>query len=223
VALSPLFADYWHSVAAFSCFAVLHSVCAHEPFKKALASITGGFFVDYFWRIIYCGLSYWALYYGISSLHWAQNPQSNIWLFVYPDRLWQMIIFVHLGSIVLLYVAFIQSNYLEFLGIKQAAEGIRCLLTGKRRPVGKLELFGTDRLVVNGVYHWVRHPMLAGGLLFLLTSGPSLNNIVYTAMYSVYMVIGGYYEEKRLLRIFGQEYRHYQQKVGAYIPRFKVI
>ena len=54
-----------------------------------------------------------------------------------------------------------------------------------RRP--PIALFGTDRLVVRGVYGWVRHPMLAAGLLFLLTSGPSRNNLVYTAMYAAYM------------------------------------
>jgi len=219
LALAHLFDDYWRAAVAFTGFAVLHSVCAHEPFKKALAQITGQFFVDYFWRLIYCGLSYWALYYGIASLHWVRNPQSDIWLIAYPDWLWNTIIFAHLGSIALLYTAFIQSNYLEFLGFKQATEGVKILINGKQSQSDSMELFGTHRLVINGVYRWVRHPMLVGGLLFLLTSGPSLNNIVYTVMYSVYMVIGGYYEEKRMIKVFGQEYRTYQQNVGAYIPR----
>jgi protein-S-isoprenylcysteine O-methyltransferase Ste14 len=61
--------------------------------------------------------------------------------------------------------------------------------------------------------------MLVGGLLFLLTSGPSLNNVVYTAMYAAYMVIGGHYEEKRMIRVFGEDYRRYQSQVGAYFPR----
>ena len=83
----------------------------------------------------------------------------------------------------------------------------------------KLKLFGTDRLVVSGVYHWVRHPMLVGGLLFLLTSGPSLNNLVYSVMYTAYMVIGGHFEERRMIKIFGEDYRRYQRRVGAYFPR----
>ena len=64
----------------------------------------------------------------------------------------------------------------------------------------------------------MRHPMLVGGLLFLLTSGPSLNNIVYTAMYTAYMVIGGYYEERRMIKVFGEDYRRYQRRVGAFFP-----
>ena len=82
-------------------------------------------------------------------------------------------------------------------------------------------MFGTHRLVVDGVYGWVRHPMLVAGLLFLLTSGPSLNNIIYTAMYLAYMLIGGYYEERRLIRIFGNDYLRYRRRVGTFTPRLQ--
>ncbi len=63
--------------------------------------------------------------------------------------------------------------------------------------------------------------MLIAGLLFLLTSGPSLNNIIYTAMYLAYMLIGGYYEERRLIRIFGDDYLRYRRRVGAFTPRLR--
>ncbi len=59
---ASLFADYWPSLAAFGTFGVLHSVGAQEPFKDALARWTGRFFVDQIWRLVYCSLSYLALY-----------------------------------------------------------------------------------------------------------------------------------------------------------------
>ena len=65
--------------------------------------------------------------------------------------------------------------------------------------------------------------MLAGGLLFLLTSGPSRNNLVFTVMYAIYMLIGGYYEERRMIRVFGDDYRRYRQRVGAYVPRLRWV
>ena len=214
---STVFGGYGASVAAFAVFGLLHSVGAQEPFKNALARWTSPFFVDHFWRLFYCGLSYWALYYGVASVHWARNVDYDVWLLAYPGWLWQIIIVLHLGSIALLYTAFLQSNYLEFLGLKQAYLGLRRIL-GKAPPTPDIELFGTHRLEVGGVYGWVRHPMMVAGLLFLLTSGPSLNNIVYTAMYTAYMLIGGYYEERRMLRVFGVDYRHYQHRVGAFFP-----
>ena len=191
---------------------------AQEPAKEALARWAGSFFVDYFWRLVYCGLSFWALYYGVASLHWARNVANDTWLIAYPDWLWGGIVVLHLGSVALIYTAFLQSDYLEFLGFKQALRGLRVIFGGDR-TVPTLQLFGTHRLIVSGVYRWVRHPMLLGGLLFLLTSGPSLNNLVYTAMYAAYMAIGGYYEERRMIRVFGEDYRRYQRQVGAFFPR----
>ncbi len=214
---SSVLSGYGASAAAFAVFGLLHSIGAQEPFKNALARWTSLFFVENFWRLVYCGLSYWALYYGVAALHWARNIHNDVWLVAYPDWLWQIIVVLHLGSIVLIYVAFLQSDYLEFLGFKQAYRGLLTIL-GKAPPAPDIELFGTHRLEVRGVYALVRHPMMIGGFLFLVTSGPSLNNIVYTALYTAYMVIGGYYEERRMIKVFGEDYRRYQRRVGAFFP-----
>lgn len=216
--LVSLLGEYWASLAAFGVFGLLHSIGAREPFKNALARWTSPFFIEHFWRLLYCTLSYAALYYGIAALHWARHPENDVWLIVYPDWLWQVMTVLHLGSVALMYVAFLQSDYLEFLGLKQAWKGLFALL-GRATRQPNLELFGTHRLVTNGVYAWVRHPLMVGGLLFLMTSGSSLNNLMYTVMYATYMVIGGYYEERRLLRIFGQDYARYRARVGAFVPR----
>ncbi len=209
--------QYWQSIAAFSAFALLHSLGAREPCKNALARLAGTFFVAHLWRLIYCALSFFALYYGISKLHWLHHPANDVWLFDYPEWLWQIVLVLHLGSVVLAYLAFIQSDYLEFLGFTQAWRGLRILLG--RAPPRPLALFGTQRLDVRGIYGWLRHPMLAAGFWFLATSGPSLNNIVYLLMYTAYMLIGGYYEEKRLVRIFGGQYLAYRREVGALFPK----
>jgi len=212
-----LLAAYWKSLLAFALFGLGHSVCAQEPFKDRLAEYTSPFFVDHFWRIIYNLLSFGGLYYIVSNLHWLNNPDNDRWLLDYPDWLWQGILVAHAGSIVVTYVAFIQSDFLEFLGFRQAWRGLAALL-GRGRNIDP-QLFGTQRLVVNGIYGWLRHPMLSGGLLFLLTSAPTLNNFSYTFMYAAYMFIGGHYEERRLIKIFGTRYRAYQRRVGAYFPR----
>lgn len=213
-----LFRDYAASLVAFAVFAVLHSVGAREPFKRALARVAGAFFVEHFWRLVYCGGSYVALYFGVATLHWARHVENDVWLVAYPGWLWHMMVVLRLGSVVLVYAAFLQSDYLEFLGFKQAWRGLLVWL-GRRDASTGTKLFGTHRLEVRGVYACVRHPMMVGGFLFLLTSGPSLNNLVYTAMYAAYMVLGAYYEERRLVTVFGDEYRHYQARVGAFVPR----
>ena len=216
---AELIASYGSSAAAFAVFALLHSVGAREPCKEALARWFSPFFVEHFWRLAYCVLSFGALYWGVSSLHWTGNPENDVWIVLYPEWLWNAVTVLHLGSIALIYAAFMQNDYLEFLGLKQAWRGLRALVGLPARA--PMRVFGSDRLEVRGVYGWVRHPMLVGGLLFLLTSGPSLNNLIYTAMYAAYMLIGGYYEEKRLVRVFGEEYVSYRRRVGAFVPRLR--
>lgn len=195
-----LFADYWPSVPAFGLFAALHSIGAWEPFKAWRARWTTQGFVEYAWRFLYCVLSYVALYHGIAVLHWGWHPDASVWLVEYPDWLWQTLLVGYLLSIGLMYAAFLQSEYLEFWGLRQLWRGTKLLL-GRAAPGPPRELFGTHRLVVGGVYRWVRHPMLMGGFLFLITSGPSKNNLLFVPMYGAYMLLGAYCEEQRLVRL----------------------
>jgi methanethiol S-methyltransferase len=211
-----LLGDYWQSFVAFGLFGLFHSITAREPFKNALAGWTSPFFVNHFWRVLYCLIAfYW--YDRIQWTVWGLHPRNNDWLIDYPDWGWQAITTIHLGSIVVIYIAFLQSDYLEFLGLKQAWRGVSAAL-GRPEPESPLKQFGTRCLVVDGVYGWVRHPMLIGGFLYYLTSGPTLNILVFTSWYALYMVIGCFYEERRLVRIFGQDYVAYRNRVGAFVP-----
>jgi protein-S-isoprenylcysteine O-methyltransferase Ste14 len=63
--------------------------------------------------------------------------------------------------------------------------------------------------------------MLMAGFVFLASSGPSRNNLVFLLMYTSYMLIGGYYEERRMVRIFGEQYLQYRRDVGAFLPRLR--
>ena len=217
--LLSLIAGYWQSIAAFVLFGALHSLFVQEPFKEALGRWTSPFFVEHFWRFVYCGLSFIALYHGISVLHWGGHPAADVWVIPYPDWFWRILLVLHLLSIVLIYVAFLQSDYLEFWGFKQMWRGGMILL--RIAPPSSLELFGTHRLVISGIYGWVRHPMLSAGLLFLITGGPSQNNLVFLGMYVSYMLVGAYFEERRLVRMFGERYRRYREEVGAFVPKWR--
>jgi len=213
-----LIREYWESLAAFFLFALFHSVAAREPFKTALAKATSPFFVNHFWRLDYCLISFVWYFQVIGTLHWGLHPDCDAWLTSYPYWLWQAITAVHLGSIAVIYAAFLQSDYLEFLGLRQAWRGVAAWL-GRPGPPSSVNQFGLQRLEVSGVYGWVRHPMLAGGLLYLMTCRPTLNTLVFTLMYALYMVVGSYYEERRLIQVFGEEYLIYRNRVGAFVPR----
>lgn len=210
--------DYWISFAVFMLFGLLHSVAAQDAFKRKLADLAGQFFVDHFWRFIYCLLSFAALYYVFAPLHWSANPGANVWMVDYPEWLWRALLLAHYASIAIIYASFLQSDYLEFWGVKQMVMGFRAIAG---RPVSAcgMPLFGTRRLETEGVYRWIRHPMLSGGLLFILTAGPSKNNLVFAVYYIIYMLAGAYFEERRLIRVFGDHYLIYRRSTGAFLPK----
>ena len=139
--------DYWQSLAAFCLFALFHSFGTREPFKNTLARWSSPFFVAHFWRLLYCFISILWYYQFIGMLHWGSHPENNFWLIDYPDGLWQGITAIHLGSIALLYAAFLQSDYLEFMGLKQAWRGLVVWL-GWPEPRSFLKGFGAQCLEV---------------------------------------------------------------------------
>lgn len=78
-----------------------------------------------------------------------------------------------------------------------------------------------SRVLDTGLYSWVRHPMYLGVLLFCLgfviASFSMVSLGVWICFFFLYDNMAAY-EEDDLLRIFGDEYREYQQRVGKWIP-----
>ena len=85
-------------------------------------------------------------------------------------------------------------------------------------------LFGEIRdpptILDTGVYAKVRHPMYLGTLLiymgFILASLSSLS--IWIGIFFLYDKIATY-EEKDLIRMFGDAYLNYQQQVPKWLPR----
>lgn len=105
-------------------------------------------------------------------------------------------------SIVLLFVAVFQTDLLSFVGVRQLFE---------QQTTGKL--------IVHGLYRYVRHPLYTFSLLILWLS-PNMSVIafiVYLAL-TVYVLIGIIFEERKLVREFGQEYEEYRSMTPMLVP-----
>ena len=80
----------------------------------------------------------------------------------------------------------------------------------------------TQKLIVVGLYRYVRNPMYVGVILILLTESWifwSTTLLTYTALCFIIaniLIIG--YEENRLRFKYGDEFRHYCKHVGRWIP-----
>jgi methanethiol S-methyltransferase len=74
----------------------------------------------------------------------------------------------------------------------------------------------------SGILNYVRHPIYSGTILivigfFLFT--PTLATLVSTVCIFVYLPIGIYLEEKKLVQLFGDQYIRYKKEVPSLIPR----
>ena len=104
----------------------------------------------------------------------------------------------------MLLTSFLQTDSLSFVGLRQ--------------------LFETEKsgqLVTRGLYRVVRHPLYTFGLLFIwLTSTVSQNSLTVYIGATLYTLIGAYFEERKLLREFGDSYAEYKKKTPMLIPGF---
>lgn len=105
----------------------------------------------------------------------------------------------------LLLVGVLQTDTLAFVGLRQ--------LIQEERPA---------KFVTNGLYRLVRHPLYTAGLLFLwLSPQVTVNSFTLYVGATVYILIGAYFEERKLAREFGTAYTEYRSKTPMLIPWIK--
>ncbi len=96
----------------------------------------------------------------------------------------------------------------EFLGLRQAG------LAPARRGAG-----GTMGLITSGLYGRVRHPMyfFTLGILWFAPEMTVLRLALYTT-FTIYLCVGSRFEERRMVRWFGDAYLEYRRRVPGLVP-----
>jgi protein-S-isoprenylcysteine O-methyltransferase Ste14 len=114
------------------------------------------------------------------------------------------------------------------LGARLAAAGtmlfFAVVLAGKGHAVISEENLRQGRLVKDGVFARVRHPLYLAALLFYLAlavATVSLASLAVLAATFVFYNIIAAYEEDFLLRKHGREYGEYSRKVRRWVPRLR--
>lgn len=114
---------------------------------------------------------------------------------------------IRLVGLIVLVVAFASYDIGRFVGITQ-------LITGER-----ISSSPNEPLQRNGLNRWVRHPLYTGAFLMLWGGAISIFDI-WTAIWgTTYLVIGTKFEERKLVKIYQDEYLNYQREVPRYFPR----
>jgi protein-S-isoprenylcysteine O-methyltransferase Ste14 len=79
------------------------------------------------------------------------------------------------------------------------------------------------KLVTNGIYRWIRHPLYTVGSSFIVSFGMMADNW-FIAMFGILafilMAIRMPKEEANLIEKFGDEYREYMKRTGRFLPKF---
>lgn len=88
-----------------------------------------------------------------------------------------------------------------------------------------LKVRDNQRLVTNGPYQYVRHPLYVAGIplflsIFLISSNWFLG-LIGVSFQLFIILVRTPIEEKMLLQYFGDEYQYYMNNTGAYFPKFK--
>jgi protein-S-isoprenylcysteine O-methyltransferase Ste14 len=148
-----------------------------------------------------------AVFLLIAMIHWQPMPQV-IWHFEGIGEIAVLALFL-VGVITLLISTFLIDHF-ELFGLKQVWYASR----EKNLP--------DDDFVQPWLYRIVRHPMQLG-MVILLFSTPlmTVGHLVFATAMTVYILIGLFFEERALLRRFGERYALYQRQVPMLVPGLK--
>jgi protein-S-isoprenylcysteine O-methyltransferase Ste14 len=94
------------------------------------------------------------------------------------------------------------------------------------RDAGKESLQPSQETqMYGGIYNYIRHPQSLGEFPLFIAIAFMVNSwfliILMSVFIIIYVPIMIYYEEKDLIRRYGEQYRLYQKRTGALFPKFK--
>jgi len=180
----------------------VHSVLASHPAKDAARRALGDGFMGWY-RLLYNGFSLLTfLPLIILATILPDRPLYSIpapWLY--------LTLTLQMAAAVGLLLALLQTGALEFAGLSQ--------------PFRVDE--GTGRLMTGGMYRLMRHPLYSTGLVILwLAPQVTVNRLVLMVSLTLYLVIGAYFEERKLLRDFGSAYAEYKSRTPMFVPGLRI-
>jgi len=179
---------------------IVHSLLASMGFKNLIRRTLGDTFMK-FYRLFYnvfAVLSIAPILYLMISL-----PDQTLYQVPVP---WSYLMLAgQVLSVLLLFVAVMQTDLLSFAGLRQLVEAEK-----------------TGNLVTSGLYRSVRHPLYTFSLLILwLSPAMSVNSFIVYAGLTIYILIGIIFEERKLLREFGEAYENYKSSTPMLLPGLK--
>lgn len=182
---------------AWLLYGAIHSFMASNYFKNLAAKMLGKYFR--FYRLIYNILAFMLLI-----------PVFNIKFSTEKEVLWQV------------------TYYQSIIGKTITICGV-LLVSRALQGYDLLEFSGLDfnknqeknEFKNDGLLKYMRHPIYFGILLFvwgMFVTEASTRSLTSAVAVTIYLFVGIYFEEKKLIEVFGEKYKKYQQDVPMLIP-----
>jgi len=91
--------------------------------------------------------------------------------------------------------------------------------TGIATCLGRHTDSSADKFTISPLHRLVRHPWYLFGLILVWSRNQDSLTLISSIMVTLYLFTGSRLEERKLLRDFGDVYRHYMERVPGIIPR----
>ena len=180
-------------------FGIQHTIMARPGFKKALTkiippSMERSTYVLMTVAVLVVLFVYWQPMTGV-----VWSVQSPLW-----GGVMTALFFLGIGLVLLTTLLI---NHFDLFGLLQGWLRFK----NKEQPEPKF--------VTPSLYKHVRHPLYLGWIMMfwatpLMTSG----HLLFASIWTIYIFVAIGYEERDLVGVFGDKYRHYMEKVPAIFP-----
>ena len=176
-------------------FALLHSWMAASSFKQQVSNAIGDSNFKKYYRLIYNIFSVLSF---LPSFYFANVPSTEMW----HAKGYVAVAMVTLQFLaaVFIFISVKQIDWKEFLGTRQL------------NSATNIKTEHTEPLVVTGLYKYVRHPLYIFSMLLIwFRPVMTLNWFIFCFGCTLYFIVGSYFEEIKLQRVYGSSYAEYKQ------------
>lgn len=192
-------------VFLFALYGFIHSVIASEKIKVIFKKRFGKLIA--FYRLLFNVFAFVGLY-----LIWDLAPHPSLQIYKLPPPYDYLVLIPQFISLAGIIWCFKYICFKEFIGLNQIDRYLK-------NEYSESDLDENYTLRIEGPYKYSRHPIYFLSIIILMFRAEmSLFYLTMFISFTAYFYIGSYYEEKKMVRLFGDDYRNYQKKVPRIFP-----
>ena len=203
---TPTMSFFWalmKNLGLICLFGIPHSIMARKSFKRFITKflpkpIERSTYVLVAGILLTILVWYWE---PMGGVIWNIEPQTTLYYVLYA---------LFFTGWIILFVSTFLINHFDLFGLRQTYFELQ------NKPYTELNF------KVYSFYKYVRHPLYLGGIIGVwATPYMTVTHLIFAILITSYFVIGTLFEEKDLIKEFGDTYKKYKRKTPMLIPFIK--